>query len=103
MRKGTKEIPRRQGEAPRPDLPKPATLLAIAEKTAHPIPPSTMTWIVIVRGERHVRMRERYSLATIGFHKVRAIGFIRPPPRWLGGTRPPAHRRSAGSSRRGFR
>ena len=55
---------------------------AIAEKTAQPRPPSSRMYTVIATGERQVRIRERYSLATIGFHSAMATRFIRSPPRW---------------------
>jgi hypothetical protein len=55
-------------------------VFAITLKIANPKPPTRRMNTVIVTGDRHVRMRERYSLATIGFHRARATVFI-PPPR----------------------
>jgi hypothetical protein len=57
--------------------------LAMALKTAHPKPPTRRMNIVITTGDRHVRIRDRYSFATIGFHNARATMFIPHPPKSL--------------------
>jgi hypothetical protein len=58
-------------------------VLARALKIAHPKPPTSRMNMVIVNGERQVRIRDRYSLATMGFHNARATVFIPLPPKSL--------------------
>src|ERR1700738_1840135 len=58
-------------------------VLAMALKIAHPKPPTNRMNMVMVKGDRHVRIRDRYSLATIGFHNARETAFIPHPPKSL--------------------